>query len=131
MERKTVTIPIYKGIFDICITSSHKDLNELYCNSRGKNHFEDDEIVYAHAMIAKLKNDVEGLRRYVMVLNFNNKVDKIDHGAIAHEALHITHFLLENKGIVLDYDNDEIVTYVLGWVVDEVYKFLKEINITI
>ena len=131
LVKKSVKIPIYPGILEICIGESAEELNRLYCYGDGTNCFEEDKEVYAHAIVARHRSDKKLNKRYVIVLNPNYKSDKITPGIIAHEALHITTFLLHDVGVVFDPDNEEPYAYFLGWVVDEVYKFLEEKEIKI
>lgn len=49
-----------------------------------------------------------------------------DHGTIAHEALHIVGYIFNSIKCKMDLDNDEPQCYLLGWVVDEVYKAIDK-----
>ncbi len=49
-----------------------------------------------------------------------------DHSLIAHEALHIVGYIFASIKAKMDVDNDEPQCYLLGWVVDEVYKAIKK-----
>lgn len=52
------------------------------------------------------------------------------HNTIAHEALHITHMILDHVGVKADYSNDEADCYLLGWVIGEIYKGIEKYKIT-
>jgi hypothetical protein len=43
---------------------------------------------------------------------------------MAHEAVHVTSIVFTNVGIKGDLDNDEPFAYFLGWVVEQMDKFL-------
>lgn len=49
-----------------------------------------------------------------------------DHSLIAHEALHIVGYIFSSIKCKMDLDNDEPQCYLLGWVVDEVYKAIAK-----
>ncbi len=53
-----------------------------------------------------------------------NRID--DHSLIAHEALHIVGYIFNSIKCKMDIDNDEPQCYLLGWVVDEVYKAIDK-----
>lgn len=44
---------------------------------------------------------------------------------IAHEAKHVVNYIFTDIGYKLDNDNDEMECYFLGWVVDQLHKYLK------
>lgn len=43
-------------------------------------------------------------------------------GAIAHEAVHASNFLLRDLGITTTASNDEVLAYMVQWIVDEACK---------
>jgi DNA-binding transcriptional regulator YiaG len=45
---------------------------------------------------------------------------------IAHEALHITSFVMKRVGMHPDVNNDEAQAYLLSWIVEQVYKEFKK-----
>ena len=47
-------------------------------------------------------------------------------GLIAHEALHAVGFIFEGVNIKMDISNDEHQCYLLQFIVDEVYKTIKQ-----
>lgn len=53
-----------------------------------------------------------------------NSID--DRGLIAHEALHIVGYVFQTIKAKMDIDNDEPQCYLLGWVVDEIYKAVEK-----
>lgn len=42
---------------------------------------------------------------------------------LAHEALHITNFILEDRGVKGSYKNDEAQAYLLSYIVDAIQTF--------
>lgn len=47
-------------------------------------------------------------------------------GVIAHEAVHIANHVFKQCGIIPDLDNDEPQAYLIGWLVNQITKFLKQ-----
>lgn len=74
--------------------------------------------------------DHDGKMGFFMILNDKNKT-KLSHGLIAHEAAHIADWIAENSGFLINTNNNEPFAYLIEWVVNEVYKYLKELGITI
>ena len=64
---------------------------------------------------------------FYILLNFKHH-KKIYHGTIAHESVHIAHFIMTYSGLVKSLNNDEAEAYLVGWITDQVYKFMKETN---
>lgn len=120
--RKSIKIPIYVGKFDIVITDDKDAYNKIYAYKFGSS------LLFAHAIATSLKGS--NYTHYTMVLNFNYN-EKINHGVIAHEALHIAGFIMDKVGVKYKFRNDEPFTYLIGWVVDEVYGFLDKHNIEV
>ena len=119
LHLKTVKVPLYNGNLLVILTNSTKKLESIL--NHGK------EELFAHSYF-------HGYRKrqsFTVVLNFDNKHSKLTHGVISHEALHISNFIFSERGIIPDFDNDEAQAYLLGWVVDEIYKFMKKHNFEI
>lgn len=118
LHKKVVNIPLYEGKLVVVLTNSSEQLlnNSLDVKS--------DEP-FAHAMFVNWK----GYQGFVVVLNFEKpKGSRITHGIIAHEALHIVNFIADVKGFIPTLENDEPMTYLIEWVVDEIYKTMKKFN---
>lgn len=107
-------IPIYGGFLVIILTNDTETL---------KKHFSDltDNNIYAMSKLGEWKKR----RGYIVVLNFKN-IDKITHGAIAHEATHISNFIAQDVGFIPDFKNDEPIAYLTQWIVDNIYSFMKK-----
>lgn len=50
----------------------------------------------------------------------------VDVGTFAHEALHVSTWVLHSRGIPVSYENDESLAYVLQWVVGQVWPLVAE-----
>lgn len=46
-------------------------------------------------------------------------------GVIAHEALHFTTWLLDSRGVPVNYENDEAMAYCMEWLVDLIGKAVR------
>ena len=84
--------------------------------------FKEKEVIFGHTVNYSYK----GYDGYYIILNFSIKKDKISHGTIAHEVIHCANMILNNRGILSDYDNDEPLTYLATWISNEVYKFINK-----
>lgn len=106
-------MPLYPYTFQIVITNDNDKLDKILTG------FDD---VYATSCDWKHK----GKRCFSIVLNFNNKKTKLTHGVIAHESVHIANYTFDSIGAKQDFNNDEPYAYLVGWVTDEVYKFMNK-----
>ena len=120
--RKSIKIPIYVGRFDIVITDSVTEYKKVYTD----NHLSHD--IYGHSIQTRTHKSDKTV--WAMVLNFNSDVP-ITHGVIAHEALHVTAFILDWVNQDFDHNNHECFRYLIQWVTDEVYKFLDHHNLQV
>ncbi len=114
---KQVQIPIYKGRLLIALTNDIEKLNR----KTGINYSGD---IFAFTITIEYKNE----QAYLVVLNFDDDFAKITHGIVAHEAVHVANFIFERIGVVPSFDNDEPLTYLTQWVVDEIYKVVNKYN---
>lgn len=51
---------------------------------------------------------------------------KRDLGVISHEALHITNYILGDRGVKVTLYNDEAQTYLLGYIMNKINKILTK-----
>lgn len=112
MERN---IPIYFGKL-VVIISNDKDKVKKFVPV-----FEESEI-YGHAIFGPYK----GKQGFFVLFNFHSLCGKITHGVIAYEALHVVHFLAEERGFKSDFNNDEAIAYLVGWVTNRIYAFIRK-----
>ena|SRR5690554_557853 len=122
MKKQVKEIPIY-GSKLIFIDSTNTE--------KLRRHFPDmlneDEEVYAHAISGGYKGD----NSYFILVNSNHSSVKLTHGTIAHEAAHVVSDIITYVGIRFDHTNQEAFAYLIGYVVDEFYKWANKINIKI
>lgn len=123
MKVKIKTIPIY-GVRLGLIKAKKGDRKKLkkFFSEMEDNPFDEDRP-YAHTLQYFTK---EGDRKYncIYIVLSNHSHAKLEHGVIAHEALHAVHFIFQYLGIENDMDNPESITYLLEYIVDRIYKFL-------
>lgn len=112
---KEIDIPIYRGKLVIILTNSKKKLIKEIPKFGGPR-------IYGHA----INKSYKGKDGYFIVLNTELATTAITPGVIAHESFHTAAFILGNRDVHFDIDNDEPYAYLLDWVVDQVYLFLKE-----
>ena len=123
MILEEIGIPIYKGLFVLILNPSHEEVQEVI------PEFSDNDVVFAHSWRYRWGKD--GKEGFIMILSTQCPLAKLDHGTIAHEAIHIKNMVFELRGIHLDPDNDEAEAYFVGWLITEIYKVLEENKIKI
>lgn len=106
--KKEIEIPLYHGTLVIILTNSRKKIKK-YCPYFNKNH---SAITWLNG---KLKTFV--------AFNFD---EFITNGVLHHEITHATNFILSERGVVADFDNDEAQAYLANWVADKIYKFARK-----
>jgi len=117
--KKVIDIPIYFGKFVIVATNNMKKLDKATKLKTNKTN------LYATTFWNMYDED-EG---FFVAFNFWNKNKQINHGVIAHEAVHIADFIFESRGVQRDWENDEPYAYIVQFLVDEIYKFIYENNL--
>lgn len=114
-KTKKISIPIYDGWL-IVILSDDIEL----CQSKHQ-YFEDDVEIYGHS----IADHTEKNRRYFVFVNPNHELWKTrGQGVIAHEALHIVHFLFQDVGAELKHDNPEPQCYLVEWIARQISLFI-------
>lgn len=125
--KKIVDIPLYNGKLMILLVDNLEDIQKhTEIPERLQYGWEDPKRIYAHHVFGQRK----GHECYHIILNPNHDV-KLTPGAISHECLHFVTLLCRERGIHLDHDNDEPMTYLLEWAVNTVHGFLKKKKIEI
>lgn len=112
---KAIPVPLYRGRFIIILSNSVEEVQKTIPEFK-------KEQFYGHSWHINYKNR-DG---FAMVLNFENKISKMTHGTIAHESVHIANFIADSRGLVSDFDNDEPITYLVQWIVDQTYLFIEK-----
>lgn len=107
----SVDIPLYFGGLHILIGHDLGALNEAAgfpCEGiRGRDYDCYDAFTF--------EADKDGFSGYFVLLrpDANPKI-------IAHEALHLSYFILRARDIQVDPDNHEAQAYLLGWIVGQI-----------
>lgn len=120
MKIQVKNIPIYSGKLIFIDTENTEKFRKLI------PLFLEGEDVYAHAV----RGDYKGTKSYFIVINSKNGT-KLTHNTISHEAFHITSFVMNDAGVVGDYDNDEASAYLIGYIVQQFYNWCKKEKIEI
>jgi len=110
-------VPIYGGMLVIMITNDMKRIKKYL------PEFNPDEL-FAHAAF----DNFRGMQGFYVILNPLNPNETISPGVVAHEATHITSYIAGARGFVADFDNDEPIAYLVGWVADRVWDYLQLIK---
>ena len=125
-KEKFLNIPIYDRKLLIIFTNDEKKL------AKRLNFKSEEEIasmlgcVYKLALPTPLSKEFL-LKTIVLHLNFErHMIDFVDEGTIAHEAVHVALAVFEAISTDMDSSSEEPYAYLVGWIVNEVYKFMKE-----
>jgi hypothetical protein len=110
MRKKTIKIPIYFGELILLQMGNLKSIEKKY-------KLRSLHGIPASAFVYPKKN---GYTRYIIACNYD-----VNARMIAHESLHTVDKIFEDRGILMDLNNDEPQAYLLGWIAGECHKFLK------
>lgn len=47
---------------------------------------------------------------------------------LAHEALHLTNYILSDRGVEVSLSNDEAQAYLLGWITGQIQRCREQLN---
>lgn len=117
--KKQKEVPLYRGWLVVIITNDQDKLQRQIPKIAVQE-------LYAHTWFTP---NWDGRRGFVIILNFHNSFRKVHNGTISHEALHAAHFIADSVGIDANFDNDEPITYLIEWIVDEVYELMHKHNL--
>ncbi len=117
---KATRVPLYLGML-VVVISDEKDKCIELTNER---MFLDYKEIFATAAYGTYK----GSQGFFVFLNPNNTRSKVTRGVVAHEAVHAANFILEDRGVIADFVNDEPQAYLMGWIVDQIYKTFDKVK---
>lgn len=112
LYKKVYKVPLYKGRLVIIFSNDTDKLSKIITDY-------DEEYIFAHCYYGNYK----GYDGFITVFNFD---DKITHSIILHEVIHCTNFILDKRGVISDFANDEFVTYLAEWICKKIYKFARK-----
>lgn len=112
---KSLIVPIYG-----CEVLVSFNANALSKYLRDK-HAVEQVISQANAGQASIYEHDSGYRFYSVFVDRKNFAA----GVLAHECVHCAWDILNDRGIMVDADNHEALTYLVGWLADEISKFYK------
>ena len=116
MIHKRVEIPLY-----------HQHLQIIICDDAEKEIDQINKKYPSNIDRFEFAGYAEGKGKYnLIMLNKKYLTDEaFVISTIAHEAFHITSFIMKRVGIHPDVNNDEAQAYLLSWIVEQVYKQFK------
>ena len=116
MQYKKINTPLHHQVLHIIICDDvEKEMSEV----RNKFYANVDRFEFSGY------TEAEG-RHHLVLLNKKFLTDEpFTISTIAHEAFHITNFIMKRVGIHPDVNNDEAQAYLLSWIVEQVYKQFK------
>lgn len=124
---KYTNVPLYHGRFILCLSDEPDKLNKEFTFPKKQQY--DEYLLYADTWS---EFNYKNKGAFLIVLNFNYKYSgigrKITHGTIAHEVNHVGNIIMGKRGVKKDFDNDEPESYLKEWIVDTVYKWIKELG---
>jgi len=88
-----------------------------------------DEVATKHNLV--FSNDVadavsgSDLDKDEVTAYFIAVAPSVSASSVAHEALHVVNYMMRDRDMVPDLNNDEWQCYLLGWVVRQCHKYLK------
>ena len=60
---------------------------------------------------------------FVMVLNTEHPIDAPSYGTLVHECIHAAGAILDSRGVLADWNNDEALAYLVQWIFNQGSKF--------
>lgn len=110
---KSLLIPIYGC--EVLVSFNARALQKYLRD----NHEVEQDISEANAGLSSIYEHETGHRFYSVF------VDKSCYsvGVLSHECVHCAWDILNDRGIVVDADNHEALTYLVGWLAEEINKF--------
>jgi hypothetical protein len=108
-------IPIYYGELIIIFNDNFDE------SLKKANIVLEKKITGYSALSIPTINKKTNVSKYVII--FKREPSNSD---IVHEALHITNWILNDRGVEVTANNDEAQCYLLGYIVKEIYDFLKK-----
>lgn len=110
-------IPLYFGKLIIVFSKDFdKTVTKLKLDTKGHTNLN------GFTSFVMAQPNKRGITRYYMILAHD-----IDNSIIAHEALHVTNWIMNDRLIRPDFVNDEPQCYLLGWVVAQVEKAKRKL----
>lgn len=125
--KESLQIPLYGGKLTICIVDDKSiDLNDHF-----KDLPEKISIDYAHTFLCNIIVNRKLKRSFTLLFNIKNEYAKITNGTISHEALHATDLILYYAGLQLNEHSSEAYSYLIAWIVDNIYRVFNKNNLPI
>lgn len=118
MKKKNV--PIYRGQLMLIVDNDPEKIRKhIPSFNRTK------ESLYAHTWM--FGHGKDGRQTFCIILNFNAS-RPIYPGVIAHEVEHVKNMIFAERGAETNPNDDETQAYLVEWITDEIYAWLKEMK---
>lgn len=108
-----VYIPIYGCYLTIIVTKEFEKIGK---------QFDSENSECASAQVGT-RQDKNGINEYIYIQR-----PSVTFGTIAHEAKHIVNRIFRDRGQDLDLYNDEAECYLLGYITDNIHKYINTKN---
>lgn len=115
-------IPLYRGKLVLILSNNTERVSKVL-----KTEFEPNEQLYAHTIL----HDADGWQGFGIILNFWHEKVNVTHGTIAHEVSHVASMVLDDRGFIPDFKNDEARSYLTEWATDKVYETINQVKLEI
>ena len=109
--RKELTIPIYDCRVDVVVVNSDEEYDDAILDA-GYNGDGNGDAITLHY--------TDNSSFFVMIF----KRDCLSPGNIAHEGQHLLMKIMESRGIKYDFDNQEPVAYLMGFIIDGLHQII-------
>ena len=106
---KKIEIPVFHGWLYLYQGVSFEDVAEKH------NFVFEKSGMDAVSMSDLDENEVTA---YIIAVKEN-----VSASSVAHEALHVVNYMMKDRDMVPDLNNDEWQCYVLGWIVRQCHKY--------
>ncbi len=126
IAKTSYNIPLYRGRFVIMFADKSVKISEHYDDLN-----EGFVLDYAHLFKVNVKHKKRSTQGFLVAFNLNHSYRKITPGTISHEVFHATCAVLHDRGLLLTPDSEEAFSYLIDWMTDKVYDFMKHNNIKI
>lgn len=117
MTNKNVQVPLY-----------HQYIQIIICDDVEKEIDQINKKYPANINNLDFSGHAEGNGKFnLIVLNKKYLTDEaFAISTIAHEAFHVSSFIMKRVGINPDVNNDEAQAYLLSWIIEQVYTEYKK-----
>lgn len=119
LRHKRILIPIYSHIVELYYGDG-KDFEDTILKKYNCSFDNFDRYTNGYsAILEKNTGKYDELHLILFLSSFDNPDKKLVH-TIHHEAIHTAYFILDRVGVKISEDNHETLTYLSGYIAQEV-----------